>query len=126
MEQCLQSSRQYVTLEHGTPLFRVRVGSSHLVFTSLHGFGISYLTSHLFIAVIILSAAHLMSSTAKSFTVPLCVQEKLSSATMQPRSLSHHKIIIPLSRVDDVGIIMAHLRSKSFLVDSSSLSEKET
>ena len=34
--------------------------------------------------------------------------------------------IIPLSRVDDVGIIMAHLRSKSFLVYSGSLSEKET
>ena len=72
---------------------RVGLGTSHLVFTDLHGFGTSYLTSHLFIAIIILPAAHLMSSTAKSVIVPLCVQEKLSSATKQPRSLSHHKLL---------------------------------
>lgn len=98
MELWLQSSRQYVTLEHGTPLFRVWVGSSHLVFTSLRGFGLSYLTSHLLIA---LSPWPLLIWCQILPNPPSCrqyVQEKLTSALVQPSLTSHTNHFFSASR----------------------------
>ena len=58
-----------------------------------------------------------------------CVQEKLASANINLPlfliwSWFTKKHYVPLSRVDDVGIIMAHLRSRSLPVDFNSLSRK--
>ena len=123
-----------------------RVGSMSLFNMALVnicvGLGTSHLILHLppwvWIIPFNLSSAHclvtmtsdpLMSNTAKSTIVPLYVQEKLTSTKYQPSSDSHMILIhkkhhVPLSRVDDVGNIMAHLRSRSLPVDFSSLSRK--
>ena len=68
-------------------------GWGHLISFSLASMGLGYPIWPLICSLPSPSAAHLMSSTAKSVIVPLYVQEKLSSATMQPRSLSHHKLL---------------------------------
>ena len=108
---------------------RVRLGTSHLVFR---------LPPWVWIIPFDLSSAHclvtmtsdlLMSNTAKSTIVPLYVQEKLTFAEYQPSSDSHMILIhkkhhVTLSRVDDVGNIMAHLRSRSLPIDFSPLSRK--
>ena len=127
--------------------YHCRVGSMSLLNMALVcirvGLGTSHLVLHLppwvWIIPFDLSSARclvtmtsdlLMSNTTKSTIVPLYVQEKLTSAKYQPSS-DYHMILIhkqkhhvPLSRVDDVGNIMAHLRSRSLPVDFNSLSGK--
>ena len=130
MEPASLSCRQYVALEHGTCLHSCRVEDISSRFFTL--------SPWVWIIPFDLSSAHflvtmtsdpLMSNTTKTTIVPLYVKEKLTSAKYQPSSDSHMILIhkkhhVPLSRVDDVGNIMAHLRSRSLPVDFSSLSGK--
>ena len=108
---------------------RVRLGTSHLV---LH------LPLWVWIIPFDLSSTHclvtmtsdpLMSNTAKSTVVPFTCSREVDLCKYQPPSdshmiLIHKKHYVPLSRVDDVGNTMAHLRSRSLPVDFSPLSRK--
>ena len=122
--------RQYVALEHGTCLHSCRVGDiSSRCFT---------LPPWVWVIPFDLSSAHclvtmtsdpLMSNTAKSTVMPFTCSREVDLCKYQPTSNSHLILIhkkhhVPLSRFDDVGNIMAHLRSTSFPVDLSSLSRK--
>jgi len=110
-------------------------GWDHLIlfFASLRGFGLSYFDLSSARCLVSMTSAHLMS---KILPHPLScrryVQEKLTSALqsynlpLTPHILLIHHNNLPLSRVDDVGNIMAHLRSKSPPVDFSSLSRTVT
>ena len=107
--------------------FRVWVGTSHLVF---------HWPPWVWVILFDLSSAHclvtmtfdtLMSNTAKSVAVPpICSREvdlyKIKTSSAIYIILIHN--ILPLSRVDDVGNIMAHIRSRSLPIDFSSLSRK--
>ena len=77
--------------------------------------------------LIIMTFDTLMSSTANSVNVPpICSREvdlwKNNLPLIAHTILFHN--ILSLSHVDDVGNIMAHLRSRSLPVDFSSLSRK--
>ncbi len=78
--------------------------------------------------LVIMTPDHLTSNTAKSVIVPpICSREVgLCKNTQPPSDISHKTYCLFLSRVDDVGNIMAHLRSRSLPVDFSSLSRKVT
>jgi len=107
---------------------RVWVGTSHLIF---------HLPPWVWIILFDLSSAHclvtmtsepLMSNTANSTVVPpICSREvdlcRRNNLPLIACIILIHNVISP-SRVDDVGNIMAHLRSRSLPVDFSSLSRK--
>ena len=129
MEPASLSCRQYVALEHGTCLHSCRVGDISSRF---------HLPPWVWVIPFDLSSAHclvtmtsdlLMSNTAKSTLVPFICSVEVDLCKYQPSSdshmiLIHNKHHVPLSRVDDVGNIMAHLRSRSLPVDFSLLSRK--
>ena len=71
----------------------------------------------------------LISNTAKSTVVSFTCSREVDLCKYQPSSDSHMILIhkkhhVPLSCVNDVGNIMAHLRSRSLPVNFSSLSRK--
>jgi len=107
---------------------RVRLGTSHLViFLPPWVWVISFDHSSA-LCHVTMTSDPLMSNTSKSSVVaPICSRE-VCLYSFQPPSDSLlvliHKNYIPLSHVDDVGIIMAHLRSRSLLFNFSSLSGK--
>ena len=107
---------------------RVGLGTSHLViYLPPRVWVISFDCSSA-LCRITMNSDPLMSNTAKSSVVPpICSRDvDLCSFQLLSDSLSIliHKHYVPLSRVDDVGNIMAHLRPRSLPVDSSSLSMK--
>ena len=105
-------------------------GWGHLIsfFTYLRGFGWSLLTSHSLFASSSWPLIYWFQIMPNSLSCRLYVQDKLTSAsTNLPLILIWSwftRNYIPLSRVDDVGNIMAHLRSSSLPVHFSSLSRK--
>ena len=107
---------------------RVGLGTSHLIiclppWVWVISFDHSFSLFH-----VIITSNPLMSNIAKSSVVPPICSREFGLYSFQPPSGSLsiliHKHHVPLSRVDDVGNIMAHLRSRSLLVDFSSLSGK--
>ena len=108
---------------------RVRLGTSHLVF---------HLPSWVWIIPFDLSSTHclvtmtsdpLMSNTAKTTICVVICSREVDLCKYQPSSDSHSILIhkkhhVPLSRIDDVGNTMAHLRSRSLPVKFNSLSRK--
>ena len=122
-----------------------RVGSMSLLNMALAFIFVGLGTSHLVVCLppwvwvisfdcssalccITMTSDPLMSNTAKSNVVPLICSREVGLGSFQPPSDSLlvliHKHYIPLSHVDDVGNIMAHLRSRSLPIDLSSLSRK--
>ena len=129
MELVSSSCRQYVALEHGTCLHSCQVGdiSSHFPLASmglgdpfwplicslpryhdLWSFDVKYCQTHCCAADMFKRSWPLQVSTFLWFS-------------SDPDSQRHY---VPLSHVDDVGNTMAHLQSRSLLVNFSSLSEK--
>ena len=122
--------RQYVALEHGTCLHSCRVGdiSSRCFILLPWVWVISFDLSSVH-CLVAMTSDPLMSNTAKSIVVPFMCSREVGLCKYQPSSVSHMILIhikhhVSLSRVDDVGIIMAHLRSRSLPVDINSLSRK--
>ena len=128
IEPASLSCRQYVALGHGTCLHSCGVGdiSSHSLFAFVVWVISFDLSSAL--CLVVMTSDILMSNTAKSNVVtPICSRE-VDLCSSQPSSDSLliliHKHYFPLSRVDDVGNTMAHLRLRSLPVDFNSLSGK--
>ena len=124
---------------------RFRVGSMSLLNMALVCIRVGLGTSHLIVNLplwvwvipfdlssalcfVTMTSDLLMSNTAKSSVVSLICSREVCLCVFQPSFDSLlvliHKHHILLSRVDDVGNIMAHLRSE-LLVDFSSLSESD-
>ena len=122
------SCRQYVVLEHGTVCIRVRLGTSHLVSCLPPWVWVILFDRSSALCLVVMTSDHLMSKTSKSSVVPLICSREVGLCSSQPPSHSllilMHKHHAPLSHIDDVGNIMAHLRSISLPVDFSSLSRK--
>ena len=122
--------RQYVALEHGTCLHSCRVGDiSSRYFTLLPWVWVISFDLSSIHCLVTMTFDPLMSNTAKSTVVSFMCSREVGLCKYQPSSVSHMVLIhnkhyVPLSRVDDVGIIMAHPRSKSLPVDFNSLSRK--
>ena len=126
MEPASLSCRQYVTLEHGTCLNLCQVGdiSSRFFHLPQWVWVIPFdLSSSL--CLVIMTLDLLMSNTAKSTVVPPICSREVDLCKFQPSfDLDSQRNYVPLSRVDDVGNTMAHLRSRSLPVEFSSLSRK--
>ena len=130
MEPISLSCRQYVALEHGTCQHSCRVGdiSSH---SSISSVG---LDNPFWPLIYSLPRHHEpWSIDVKYCQIHYRVADMFKRSwplqKYQPSSDSHAILIhkkhhVPLSCVDDVGNIMAHLRSRSLPVDLSSLSRK--
>ena len=107
---------------------RVRLGTSHLVICLLPWVWVISFDRSSTLFHVTMTLDPLMSNTAKSSVVPPICSREVGHCSFQPPSDSLlvliHKHHIPLSHVNDVGKIMAHLRSRSLLVDFSSLSRK--
>ena len=105
---------------------RVRLATSHLVFHFPPWVWVIPFDLSFSLFLVIMTSDILMSNTTKSTVVPLICSREVDLCKFRPSFDSHliliHKHYIPLSCVDDVGNIMAHLRSRSLLVDSCSLS----
>ena len=101
----------------------VGLGTSHLVFHLPPWVWVIPFDLSSALCLVIMTFDILMSNTAKSTVVPpICSREvQILWFSSDPDSQRHY---VPLSRVDDVGKIMAHLRSRSLPVDFSSLSRK--
>ena len=129
MEPTSLSCRQYVALEHGTCLHSCRVGdiSSHFPLASL-GLGnpfwplICSLPRRHDLWSIDVKCCQTHCRVVYMFkrSWPLQVSTSLWFSS-NPNSQKHY---VPLSHVDDVGNIMAHLRSRSLPIDFISLSRK--
>ena len=108
---------------------RVRLGTSHLVFHLPPWVWVIPFDLSSALCLVTMTSDLLMSNTAKSTVVPPICSREVDLCKYQPPSYSHLIVIhkkhyVPLSRVDDVGNTMAHLRSRSLPVDFSSLSSK--
>ena len=102
---------------------RVGLGTSHLViclpqWVSVISFDHSSALCH-----ITMTSDTLMSNTAKSSVMPPICSREVGLCSFQPPSNSLlvliHKHHVPLSCVNDVGNIMAHLWSGHFLLTSA-------
>ena len=130
MEPTSLSCRQYVALEHGTCLHSCRVGDiSSRCFTLLPWVWVISFDLSSVHCLVTMTFDPLMSNTAKSTVVSFMCSREVGLCKYQPSSVSHMVSIhnqhyVPLSRVVDVGILMAHLRSRSLPVDFNSLSRK--
>ena len=107
---------------------RVRLGTSHLIICLPPWVWVISFDHSSALCHVTMTSGPVMSNTAKSNVVlPICSRE-VGLYSFQPPSdyllVLIHKHYIPLSRVNDVGNIMAHLRSRSLPVDYSSLSRK--
>ena len=114
---------QYVTLEHGTFLHSCRVEDisfRHFLtpWVWVISFDLSSALCH-----VVMTSDPLMSNTAKSSVVLLICSREVFLCSFQLPSDSLlvliHYYHVPLSRIDDVGNIMAHLWSGHFLSTSA-------
>ena len=114
---------QYVALEHGTCLHSCRAGDISLCNFSppwvwVISFDLSYALCH-----DIMTSNPLMSNTTKSSVVLLICSRDVCLCSFKPPFDSLlvliHYYHVPLSRIDNVGKIMAHLRSGHFLSTST-------
>ena len=107
---------------------RVRLGTYHLVICFHPWVWVISFDHSSALCHVAMTSDPLMSNTAKSNVMPPICSREVWIWSFQPPSDSLlvliHKHHTPLSRVDDVGNIMAHLRSRSLPIDSSSLSRK--
>ena len=98
---------------------RVRLGTSHLIIYLPPWVWVIYYGRSSALCHFIVTSYPLMSNTAKSSVMPPICSREVCLCSFQPPSDSLlvliHKHHIPLSRVDDVGNIMAHLRLGHFL-----------
>ena len=104
---------------------RVGLGTSHLIFCLPPWVWVILFDHSSTICLIIMISKILMSNTAKSSVVsPICSRE-VGLCSFQPLFDSPliliHKHYVPLSRINDVGNTMAHLRSRLLPVDFNSL-----
>ena len=111
---------------------RVWVGTSHLIFHLPPWVWVILFDLSSALCLVAMTSDRLTSNIAKSTVVlPICSREVdlceiINLPLITHIILIHKKYYPPLSRVDDVGNIMAHLRSRSLPVDFSSLSRKLT
>ena len=107
---------------------RVGLGTSHLIICLPSWVWVISFDCASALCHITMTSDPLMSNTAKSSVVPPICSREVGLSSFQPPSNSLliliHKHYISLSRVGDVGNVMAHLRSRSLPVDFNSLSKK--